>query len=142
MTLDDIQNLWQEDCIIDPDNLHLESIKVPSLHSKYYNIYNNIFLLKKMEDDKFKQVRFNKWQYYTGKVPADDATSERCDHKVMKQDVDKYLDSDADLRKLIAKIDYYQTVLNYLDSILKTIKDRTYQIKNAIEFQKFTHGYS
>jgi len=142
MTLDDIQNLWQEDCIIDPDNLHLESIKVPSLHSKYYNIYNNIFLLKKMEDDKFKQVRFNKWQYYTGKVPADDATAERCDHKVMKQDVDKYLDSDADLRKLIAKIDYYQTILTYLDSILKTIKDRTYQIKNAIEFQKFTHGYS
>ena len=32
MTLDEIQNLWKDDCVIDPDNLHLESIKIPSLH--------------------------------------------------------------------------------------------------------------
>ena len=42
MTLEEIQNLWENDCAIDPDNLHLESIKIPSLHSKYFNIYNNL----------------------------------------------------------------------------------------------------
>ena len=142
MTLDEIQNLWKDDCVIDPDNLHLESIKITSLHSKYFIIYNNLNILKKSEEDRLKQTRFSRWQYYTGKIPADDISSERCDHKVIKQDLDKYMDSDITLRKIIAKIDHYQIIINYLDSILKTIKDRTYQIKNAIEFQKFTHGYS
>ena len=48
MNLDEIQASWAEDSKLDPDNLHNESIKIPSLHSKYYNIYNNIVLLKKI----------------------------------------------------------------------------------------------
>ena len=142
MNLEEIQNMWKEDSIIDPDNLHLESIKIPSLHSKYYNIHNHVTILKKAEEDKYKQIKFNRWQYYTGKVPADDPKAQRCDHKVMKQDLDKYMDSDEDIRRIIAKLNYYDAMLDFLESILRTIKDRTYQIKNAIEFQKFIAGYS
>ena len=60
----------------------------------------------------------------------------------MRQDMDLYLSSDDDLIKIQSKIDYYQVMLNYLDSILKSITNRTYQIKNAIEWQKFIRGYS
>ena len=56
--------------------------------------------------------------------------------------MDMYLGSDDDLIKIQSKIDYYQVMLNYLDSILKSITNRTYQIKNAIEWQKFIRGYS
>ena len=63
------------------------------------------------------------------------------DYKVLKTDIDKYMDADGDLIKSVTKIDYYQTMLNYLDSILKTIQNRTYQIKNSIDFLKFTAGY-
>jgi len=63
------------------------------------------------------------------------------DHKVLKPDMDKYLDADEDLIKSNSKIEYYQAMLSYLDSILKTILNRTYQIKNAIEFMRFTAGY-
>ena len=56
--------------------------------------------------------------------------------------MDLYLSSDDDLIKIQSKIDYYQVMLNYLDSILKSITNRTYQIKNAIEWQKFIRGYS
>ena len=38
------------------------------------------------------------------------------------------------------KIDYYDTMLVYIESILKQISNRTYQIKNAIEFMKFNSG--
>ena len=60
----------------------------------------------------------------------------------MRQDVDKYMDADQDLIKQLSKIDYYQVMISYLDSILKTINNRTYQIKNAIEWQQFIRGYS
>ena len=46
------------------------------------------------------------------------------------------------LNKIQTKMDYYQVMLNYLDSILKNINNRTFQIKNAIEWQKFIRGYS
>ena len=36
--------------------------------------------------------------------------------------------------------DYYDTMLVYIESILKQITNRTYQIKNAIDWRKFTSG--
>jgi antirestriction protein len=142
MNLDEIQTLWDEDSKIDEDELHTESTKVPSLHAKYYKILNNILILKKVEENKFKQLKKEKWQYYTGKADPEVYIDKPFDHKVLRQDVDKYMDADEDLIKICSKIDYYQIMLNYLDSILKTINNRTYQIKNSIEWQQFIRGYS
>lgn len=141
MNIDEIQLLWEKDSKLDPDNLHDESIKIPSLHSKYYKIYNNIVLLKKMEENKFKILKKEKWLYYMGKADPEVYKENPFDHKVLKPDLDKYMDADEDILKSVSKIEYYQTMLNYLDSILKTILNRTYQIKNAIEFMRFTAGY-
>ena len=52
------------------------------------------------------------------------------------------MDADEDLIKQLSKIDYYQVMITYLDSILKNINNRTFQVKNAIEWQKFIRGYS
>ena len=141
MNLDEIQASWAEDSKLDPDNLHNESIKIPSLHSKYYNIYNNIVLLKKMGENKYKILKKKKWLYYTGKAEPDVYKENPFDHKVLKPDIDKYMDADEDIMRLVSKIEYYQTMLSFIDSILKTILNRTYQIKNAIEFMRFTAGY-
>ena len=142
MNLDEIQLSWEEDSKIDEDNLHSESTKIPSLHAKYYRILNNILLMKKLEENKFKQLKKEKWQYYTGKADPEVYIEKPFDHKVLRQDVDKYMDADEDLIKILSKMDYYQVMLNYLDSILKTINNRTYQIKNSIEWQQFIRGYS
>ena len=141
MNLDEIQLSWEEDSKIDEDNLHSESTKIPSLHAKYYRILNNILLMKKLEENKFKQLKKTKWQYYTGKADPEVYIEKPFDHKVLRQDVDKYMDSDEDLIKVLNKIDYFQVMLNYLDSILKTINNRTFRIKNSIEWQKFIRGY-
>jgi hypothetical protein len=141
MNLEEIQILWEEDSKIDPDNLHQESLKIPSLHSKYYKIYNNIILLKKMEENKYKILKKEKWLYYSGKAEPEVYKNNPFDHKVLKPDIDKYMDADSDLIKVISKIEYYQIMISYLDGILKTILNRTYQIKNAIEYMKFTAGY-
>jgi hypothetical protein len=142
MDLDEVQLLWDEDSQLDVDNLHTESTNIPALHAKYYRILNKIILLKKMEENKFKVLKKEKWQYYTGKADPQVYIEKPFDHKVLRQDVDKYMDADEDLIKLNSKIDYYQVMLSYLDSILKTINNRTFQIKNAVEWQKFIRGYS
>ena len=57
MNLDMIQDLWEQDSKIDDDNLHSESTKIPSLHSKYYKLYNNILVLKKSQENKYKILK-------------------------------------------------------------------------------------
>ena len=57
-----------------------------------------------------------------------------------KDTMTKYLDADEKLSNANLKIDYYDTMLVYLESILKVIQNRTYQIKNAIEFMRFNSG--
>ena len=94
-----------------------------------------------MEETKFKISRKEKWQYYTGKADPEIYIDKPFDYKVLRQDIDKYMDADPDLIKISSKIEYYQVMINFLDSILKTINNRTYQIKNAIEWQKFIRGY-
>ena len=141
MNLELIENLWDEDSKIDNDELHTESTKVPSLHSKYYKIYNNILVLKKGQENKYKVLRRDKWEYYSGKASPEVYVEKPFDFKVLKADLDKYLDADDELIKCISKIDYYDIMFSYLESILKVIQNRTYQIKNAIEWQRFIRGY-
>jgi hypothetical protein len=140
MNITEIETMWEEDSKIDPDNLHLESIKIPSLHSKYYQIYNNISLLKKLEENKFIELQKNKWLYYSGKASPEVYKETPFDHRVMKADLDKYMSADKDMIKSRTKIDYYQLMIKFLESILKSIETRTYAIKNSIEFMKFTAG--
>jgi antirestriction protein len=140
MNITEIETMWEEDSKIDPDNLHLESIKIPSLHSKYYQIYNNISLLKKLEENKFIELQKSKWLYYSGKASPEVYKETPFDHRVMKADLDKYMSADKDIIKSRTKIDYYQLMIKFLESILKSIETRTYVIKNSIEFMKFTAG--
>jgi hypothetical protein len=56
MNLDEIQEMWQRDSVIDPDNLHDESLKIPQLHAKYYTIYNTITLLREKARETYSKV--------------------------------------------------------------------------------------
>jgi len=47
ITLESLQEMWVKDAEIDRDNLHDESLNIPSLHAKYFELYNTVFLLRK-----------------------------------------------------------------------------------------------
>ena len=60
--------MWEKDAKIDPDNLHTESLNIPILHSKYYEIYNNIYLLRKKAEQQRKNIRHERYEYFAGKA--------------------------------------------------------------------------
>jgi hypothetical protein len=139
--LDTIQKMWEQDSKIDADNLHTESLNIPSLHAKYFDIYNNILLLKKKAEQQKKNIRHERYEYFTGKADPDIYIENPFPKKIRdKETLQKYLDADEKLSSVCLKVEYYDTMLNYLESILKVIQNRTYQIKNAIEFIRFTAG--
>ena len=142
LDLDMIQKMWEQDSKIDLDNLHTESINIPKLHAKYFEIYNNIVLLKKKAEQQRKNTRHERYEYFSGKADPEVYVKNPFPKKIRDKDtMQKYLDSDESLSSVSLKIDYYDTILNYLESILKVIQNRTYQIKNAVEFMKFQAGY-
>lgn len=144
MTLDItmIKSMWDKDSHIDIDNLHDESLKIPILHAKYYDILNNLVLLKAKAEQQRKNIRHERYEYYSGKADPDVYVQNPFPKKVRDKDaMNKYLDADEKLSTTSMKIEYYDVMINYVDSILKQISNRTYQIKNSIEFLKFQAGY-
>ena len=141
INLDVIQRMWEQDSKIDTDNLHTESLNIPVLHSKYFEIYNTILLLKKRAEQQRKGIRHQRYEYFTGKADPDVYIENPFPKKVRdKETLQGYLDSDEKLSQISLKVEYYETMLMYIDSILKMIANRTYQIKNAIEFMRFNAG--
>jgi hypothetical protein len=95
--------------------------------------------LTRAESD-YKILKRVKWEYYTGKASPQVYQQKPFNLKIMKSDIDKYLESDEELIKAKQKIDYLETVVNYLDRTLKIIGGRDWQIRNSIEWRKFTSG--
>ena len=142
MNLEDIQSMWEKDSQIDKDNLHDESLKIPALHAKYHEMFNNFLLLRKKAEQQRKNIRHERYEYYSGKADPEVYQDNPFGKKIRDKDtMTKYMDADEKLSESSLKIDYYDTMLSYLESILKQINNRTYQIKNAIEWQKFIAGY-
>ena len=142
MNLEQIQEMWEKDSKIDPDNLHDESLKIPQLHSKYYTLYNTITLLREKAREQYSKVRLERYNYYTGKSPAEVYVEEPFPYKVREKDaIQRHLDADDKMNKIDMKIKYYDVMLKFLEEIIRVVSNRTYQIKNAIEWNKFQAGF-
>ena len=143
MDLEKIQEMWENDSTIDPDNLHDESLKIPQLHSKYYTIYNTITLLREKARGTYNRVRLERHNYYTGKAPAEVYVEDPFPYKVRdKEALQRYMEADEKLNSIDLKIRYYDVMLKFLEEIIKTVANRTFQIKNAIEWHKFQAGFN
>ena len=143
MDLEKIQAMWEKDSHIDPDNLHDESLKIPQLHSKYYTLYNTITLLREKAREQYSKVRLERYNYYTGKATAEVYAEEPFPYKVREKDaIQRHLEADDKMNKIDMKIKYYDTMLKFLEEIIRNISGRTYQIKNAIEWNKFQAGFN
>ena len=143
INLDKIQSMWQEDCKIDIDNMHEESIKVPQVHSKYHEILNNLILLRTKAQKIQKSVRHKRYEYYSGKADPEVYEKEPFPKKVRDKDaLIRYMDADDRVSDANLKVEYYDVMINYTESILKQISNRTYQIKNSIEWHKFQAGFT
>ena len=133
--------MWNEDSKIDPDNLHTESLNIPVLHSKYYDIYNTLMLLRKKAEQQRKNIRHERYEYFSGKADPEVYIDNPFPKKIRdKETMQKYLDADTKLSGVSLKIEYYEVMLRFIEEILKQITNRTYQIKNAIEFMRFSSG--
>ena len=144
MKLSDLQDSWKDDCKIDEMNLGRESARTPTLHAKYLNYLTSSKLnLRKAESDYFNTRRL-KYRYYRGELTSAELAEYEWDqwqgNKPLKNEMDEFLSCDKDLITLEDKVEYFKTVLYQLEQIIRSLNSRTWDIKNCIEWNKFTSG--
>lgn len=143
MKLEDIHQLWADDCVVNRMELGEESLKLPNLHSKYLRIFSEErLLLKKLEEDRKELVKL-KHDYYRGILPEEDLKANGWvpyQLSVLKSDIPMHIEADKDVIRINLKIASQQEKVDVLESIIRAINNRGYLIKNAIDFEKFKVG--
>ena len=144
MKLSEIQDEWIKDSSIDELNLGRESTRVPILHSKYLVQLSKVKLLHRKAESAYYSTRRLKYRYYRGEMTKEELAvlewSQFQGNKPLKNEMDEFLQCDADLIILQDKVEYFKTVIFTLEQILRSINSRTWDIKTAVEYMKFTNG--
>jgi len=144
MKLGEIQTEWKNDSKINQLELGDEAVRTPTLHAKYLTVLSNVKLqLRKAESD-YNNMRRLKYRYYRGELTQSELEKLNLEqymgNKPLKNEMEEFMSCDVDLNMLTDKIEYYKTVVFTLEQILRSINSRTWDIKSAIEWNKFTNG--
>ena len=142
MNLSEIQDQVKRDLKINDLELDIESLRIPSLHIKYLQFLTENSLKLKKANGELAVLKRNKWIYYTGKA-SEDVYKEKGDFplKLKTKDEERtFIEADEDIQKKKTEVEYYETVVDYLQEIVRQIGQRNFQIKNAIEWRKFEAG--
>jgi hypothetical protein len=141
--IDDINEMWSKDCKIDETNLIRESQRIPELHSKYYNFFfKEALKVRKLKSD-LKELERAKFEYYTGSMDEEELKERGWKPnplKILRQDIDKYMQGDREFINLSLKIAYHEERANYLESIVRQISNRNFIIKSMIDWSRFQAG--
>lgn len=144
MTIEEILQEWDIDSEMDDNHIDNESIKVPKLHAKYIRHLIQAKLKNTKIQNEFNLLKKIKFRYYRGELSRDELTELNWQQwqgvKPMKNEMEQFLDGDTDLNNIKVKIEYLNSMVYLLESILGQIKARDWQLKNVLEYKKFIAG--
>ena len=131
--IEKLMSEWREDAEM-ADDLMDEARRIPLLHCKWLDKYQRMVLMKKEALYDFQMLYKEKYSFYMGR-------EEECpDVKIMKNEVPIYLNADKQLNQAQGKLDLYDTYEKTLKEILNNINNRSFQIKNAIDWLRYSRG--
>ena len=140
MNLDELKLQVQRDLKVDTEHLDTESLKNQEIKATYLDHKTRYELLLYRAKGDYKRLYREKWEYYGGKADAKIYASKPFDLKVLKTDLAVYITSDEEIINAENKIGYLETVVDYIKGVIKSVDNRGWDIKNAIEWKKFEAG--
>lgn len=124
---------WRVDAEMS-DDLFEEARRIPILHSKWLDKYLRVQLLKEEKDLAYKIKYKEKYHFYMGR---DEYAP---DDKILKNEVSIYVEADSEVTDAKATLKYYEKLESILKEILNNINNRSFQIKNAIDWLRYSRG--
>jgi hypothetical protein len=144
-TLEKLMEEWTADSGLNLSQLEVESAKISKLHSKYLNYMTYHNMVSKAVQAEYIELRRLKSEYYQGQRNTDTEFLKKYNLEpirgmILKQDIPLYLDSDRELIQLGLKKAAHDEIVEYCKYVIKEVANRQWNIRNAIEFMKFTGG--
>ena len=140
MTLDELKMEVYLSLKVNDERLDTEALKNQELYAKYLDHKSRFELLLHKAKGDYKKMYREKWEYYGGKADAKIYASKPFDLKVLKTDLAVYITSDEDIINAENKVGYLEVVVDYIKGVIKSVDNRGWDIKNAIEWKKFEAG--
>ena len=140
MNLDELKLQVSQDLRVDDEHLDTESLKNQEIKAKYLEHKSKFELLLFKAKGDYKRLYREKWEYYGGKADAKIYATKPFDLKVLKTDLSIYISADEEIIDAENKIGYLETVVDYIKGVIKSVDNRGWDIKNAIEWKKFEAG--
>ena len=141
MNLEQLKEQASKDLIIEnEEHLDCESLKNQKIKVTYLDHRSRFQLLLQKSNGDYQRMYREKWEYYGGKADVKVYVAKPFDLKVLKNDLAMYISSDEEIIELMDKIGYLEIVIKYIDGVIKSIDNRGWDIKNAIEWKKFEAG--
>lgn len=144
MNIEQLQEEWDADTIIDDNHLDREAIRTSQLHAKYLrHLIQAKLKLAKMRAD-YNTLRQSKFRWYRGEMGRDELKELGWEQwlgvKPLKNEMEEFLTGDKDLNTLNIRIEYVAVMVTMLEAILGQVKSRDWQIRSAVDFKKFISG--
>ncbi len=140
MNLDELKLQVFQDLRVNDEHLDTESLKNQEIKAKYLDHKSKFELLLFKAKGDYKRLYREKWEYYGGKADAKIYATKPFDLKVLKTDLGVYISADEEIIDAENKIGYLETVVDYVKGVIKSVDNRGWDIKNAIEWKKFEAG--
>ncbi len=146
---DKLKEDWAEDSHIDfqfknkqySADLAQVALDIPFIHNKYLNHYTDISQIKTSLEFEIRKLVKEKREYYGGEADAKIYAEKPFGNSIKTSEKMKvYLESDDEVINLEAKIKFLDQMLYWLDQVMKQISNRGFQVKSAIEWEKFING--
>jgi hypothetical protein len=143
MKVEEIFDEWKIDSAIDRTELGDEALNISKLHHKYYQIFVSERMVFRKLDSDMKKLKLDKYEFFTqGHTEETRSKNWQLPARgmILKTDIPMYMDADDEVIKLSLKIGLQQEKIEFLESIIRSLNSRGYNIKAAIDWQKFTMG--
>lgn len=142
--LEDIIRNWDADSVIDSTEPGKELLKIPTLHNKYLKFLVKHKLAVKRINFDYAKMRRIKEEYYNGALSQEELEEYGWEPFLLniktKMGVEKYLESDKDLVKILEKKIHHDEAVAVCESILQELKSRTFQLRDYISWERFIGG--
>jgi len=142
MNINDIKEMIQEDSkfIKDEVNIDISSLSVPELSGKYHQLISEETMYLRLLRKEYDVLYRDRWVFYSGKADPEVYENESFDLKILKADIDKFLNADELLNKQKDKVTLQEVKINLLTEFTKSIMSISFNIGNAIKWKKFLSG--
>tara|TARA_Y100000385_G_C13026744_1_gene608758 strand:- start:294 stop:770 length:477 start_codon:yes stop_codon:yes gene_type:complete len=144
-----IREEWQQDTQIDfqfknkeySEDLARLALEIPFQHNKYLNYYTDLSQVKTSLEFEVRRMVKEKREYYGGEAEAKVYAEKPFGASIKTAEKMKvYMEADNEIINIEAKVKFIDQMLYFLEQVMRQISNRGFQIKSAIEWEKFING--